>query len=1220
MSVMIGLLGLTILVAGNSGEPLTNGRLRPIEQAWDYTAAMRGVAQKGQGKSGVVIHVGDSIAYSNPYGQWARTGKGKTEEDREALAWMHSGSDDETDGWFLARFDHPDGGRSHTAAGGLRVDELLAGGKSNLPSLESMLKAYRPQAVVLMIGTNDATRGQALDKFLDPFTRCIDLILKQGVVPIVSTIPPVHSRIELSRSYNEAIRDLARRRSLPLIDFEREILQRRPNDWNGTLLGLNDVHPTLERNGVSPASEPTQANLRESGYLLRGWLSVQKIKEVKHRVFDAKVAAVIPKPKRTPPSGKQLRLPVTRDTWFSEVGAEADGNNGGSSKLKLKSYQEMALLDIDPTALRGQTILEATLHVRLAAEPVLKRVTVSSFSVPWVEGTSTSYEPRNGTSSFRHRAHPDIPWTLDGGDLCRVMLGQGGTLWKTADASTPDSSRWQEIPIDPAVASARVDGLSQGFLIFDDTGSEWTRDGEKYMSIPMPNRFISSRESGPDSAPYVTVILGPQDATPPTAPTQLETKIDGLAAGDAEISWRSPADQGLAGTLGFLVSIDGKPVPQSIVPLAASPAGRVRMRLRDLKIKPGREVSVAIRAVDGAGNVGPPLSSRIQVSAKKVAVLAGSTPPFPDGKGIALPGIGGAKIAIIDELDKVDSSTGAMIPPQPEGYLAANHLWNAGEKRIRLHAARNEFVSFQVLILEGKARPALRFSGRGSEKLNATFGRYIPVNSRIGPLSDPIVPLDGPDDIETAKSQSIHVELYVPHDVPPGDLDGILTLSDSDQTLSIAVWLHVWDFTLPDSLSFLPEMNCYGLPANERDYYRLAHRHRTVLNRVPYSQRGEITEGCAPIWDDQRLEFDWSAWDRRFGPYLDGTAFADLPRKGVPIECFYLPLNENWPTPIEPNYNGDYWADRAFTPQYRGRFVAASRQFAGHIKKQGWSEPLFHAFLNGKNDFKRNGWSRGSSPWLLDEPANFQDFWALRYFASAFHEGVRQAGSSSSKLVFRADVSRPQWQRNTLDGLLDYNVVGGAMRPYRRIVMDRKEADGQIVVEYGSANPVEESNMQAVGWSLDSWSLGSDGVLPWQTIGQAESWNKGDPLSLFYPPRKGKEPVPSVRLKAFRRGQQDVEYLTLLSIATGEPRWAIGERVREALDLVAVRGTSNPAGGAEDAGLLRYKSLRPQDAWALRMRVGEAISGLHPVAKRRLVEMRPPPRDPSLLSPQEVGK
>ena len=37
-----------------------------------------------------------------------------------------------------------------------------------------------------------------------------------------------------------------------------------------------------------------------------------------------------------------LRLPITRDTWFSAYGNEADANLGGASRMKLKSIQEMS--------------------------------------------------------------------------------------------------------------------------------------------------------------------------------------------------------------------------------------------------------------------------------------------------------------------------------------------------------------------------------------------------------------------------------------------------------------------------------------------------------------------------------------------------------------------------------------------------------------------------------------------------------------------------------------------------------------------------------------------------------------------------------------------------------------------------------------------------------------------------------------------------------------
>src|SRR5271157_6653838 len=100
---------------------------------------------------------------------------------------------------------------------------------------------------------------------------------------------------------------------------------------------------------------------------------------------------------------------------------------------------------------------------------------------------------------------------------------------------------------------------------------------------------------------------------------------------------------------------------------------------------------------------------------------------------------------------------------------------------------------------------------------------------------------------------------------------------------------------------------------------------------------------------------------------------------------------------MEGNYNGSYWADQAFPESYRRAFVSASRQIAEHLQARGWTDTLFHGFLNNKNNFKANGWLRGSSPWLLAEPANFQDYWALRYFAQAFHEESTRPGQGQGK-------------------------------------------------------------------------------------------------------------------------------------------------------------------------------------------------------------------------------
>lgn len=949
-----------------------------------------------------------------------------------------------------------------------------------------------------------------------------------------------------------------------------------------------------------------------------------QVERVRFRIAGYLACCLLSAPPVRAGEGQELRLPVVRDTWFSAVGEEADCNLGGASRLKVKSIQEMSLVDLDPAPLKGHVVRKAALHFRLAGDEILKRVTVGSFSSDWVEGTADRYQPQAGSSTFHHQKHPSVPWAQAGSDLTAVMLGQGGSLWASYDAVPPDAQGWQAVPVDPKIVAARIADISYGFLVFDDTGTEWTRKGEEFILRLFPNRFVHSRQSRPDSAPYFTVTLGPADTDPPAEPEELGGDAKALPAGEADVSWRTPYDRGEAGTMGFFVEVDGRQVPRYLVPAAGRPGERISMRLRDLRLSPGATVTVSVRAVDGAGNIGPEARRTVRVSARRAPQLPEPAPKLERDSG-PLPSLSQVRVAIVDTLDKVHPVSRELIPKHAPQYLAANHLWNASQKRIRLFAARNEFVDFQV-VLAGQPRSlraSLDFAEQGSKPAVA-WGRYWNVSSKDGPMPDPIVPLEALADepqqnaaVRELRLTSLLCEIYVPHDARPGAHPGTLRLRMDDQALELEVVLEVWDFTLPDFLSFLPEMNCYGLPDSEREYYRLAHAHRTVVNRVPYSQNGTVADGCAPPWDGQRL--DWSAWDRRFGPYFDGSAFADLPRRNVPIECFYLPLHENWPTKIRDAYNGGYWADRAFGPGYREAFVEVSRQMVAHLAERGWRETIFQGFLNNKIDFKRNGWSRGSSPWLFDEPANFQDYWALRYFGEAFHEGVVEAqgsGPQGPKACFRADISRPEWQRDTLDRVLDYCVVNaGSLRRYNRLVIDRKEHLGQIVLDYGSTNAIEQSNMQPVGWCLDSWCLGSDGVIPWQTIGNEQSWKEADPLALFYPGQLvgSDHPIPSVRLKAYRRGQQDVEYLTLLGQVLKEPRWAIGESVRAELGLKARRRGTGAAG--EDAGIVEYADLMPEKAWAVRVRVGRAISALHPAPKRKLVDLRTPPRSRTPDSP-----
>jgi hypothetical protein len=251
------------------------------QEDWDYAGPMKKAAARFSGHEGVVIHVGGSMTIANPYTTWPRSGKGKTAEDQAILAWMHLDKKDKTDGWWLCRTE-VEHYRAYTSESGLKSAMLFAGGARGLPTLEKMLEEYKPRMVTIECGIYDVEDGVPLDDYRKNMARALDLILDRGAIPIPNTIPPFKAQMERTRQFNVALRALAKERGVPVIDLEREILTRRPDDWFGTL--VDRIHLTA---GKAGGAEPTEENLRRSGYLLRGWLTVKKIAEVKQRVIDA---------------------------------------------------------------------------------------------------------------------------------------------------------------------------------------------------------------------------------------------------------------------------------------------------------------------------------------------------------------------------------------------------------------------------------------------------------------------------------------------------------------------------------------------------------------------------------------------------------------------------------------------------------------------------------------------------------------------------------------------------------------------------------------------------------------------------------------------------------------------------------------------------------------------------------------------------------------------
>jgi lysophospholipase L1-like esterase len=283
---MIGIVG-AILLSGASlllpvAEAPDEGALKAAE-GYDYAAAAKKVTAKFKGKPGVFLHLGDSITYANQNTAWARGGSDQSAAVKEFLKWTHVGKRDDSDGWYLASIDVP-GNRSHTAASGMRADEFLKGGKGGLPSQAEIIKKYNPQMALYMLGTNDISAGRPTDKYIADVEKALDALLDNGTVVILSTLPPYRGKGKQVEEYNTALRELAKKKQLPLLDLFAEMKARAGDDMEKVYLMNDGVHLS----GESPAGPASEENLKKCGYLLRCYLAVHKGMEVKAKVFDAK--------------------------------------------------------------------------------------------------------------------------------------------------------------------------------------------------------------------------------------------------------------------------------------------------------------------------------------------------------------------------------------------------------------------------------------------------------------------------------------------------------------------------------------------------------------------------------------------------------------------------------------------------------------------------------------------------------------------------------------------------------------------------------------------------------------------------------------------------------------------------------------------------------------------------------------------------------------------
>jgi lysophospholipase L1-like esterase len=190
------------------------------EDAPEWVEPMREVHARFRGTAGTLALFGDSISVSQAFWSPLR-GEPQGMTPRAAAAHQRVQAYLQPECWSEWR------GAEHGNEGGMTI-------RWAHENVDAWLKKLNPESAVVMFGSNDL--GQlAADEYEQKTADVVDRCLANGTIVLLTTPPPRSGMLDKSKQFAEAVRRVAREKRVPLIDYQAEILRRRPDDWDGSL-------------------------------------------------------------------------------------------------------------------------------------------------------------------------------------------------------------------------------------------------------------------------------------------------------------------------------------------------------------------------------------------------------------------------------------------------------------------------------------------------------------------------------------------------------------------------------------------------------------------------------------------------------------------------------------------------------------------------------------------------------------------------------------------------------------------------------------------------------------------------------------------------------------------------------------------------------------------------------------------------------------------------
>jgi lysophospholipase L1-like esterase len=334
-------------------------------------------------------------------------------------------------------------------------------------NVDTWLKELNPEAAVIMFGSNDLgqlDRKEYEQKTADVVDRC----LQNGTIVLLTTPPPRSGLLEQSKEFADAVRRVAKEKRVPLIDYQAEILKRRPDDWDGASPRFKDSKgseydvPTLIcRDGVHPSNprahqDYSPDSLTKNGFALRNYLTLMSYADVVRQTLSIDESA--------------LRKAVT---FYASFDAEVRGDRGGGDlalQTRFNREKEKSEFDFE----KG---FDAKIF-RIARDKGIHGGALEA----------TDVLPRNGRIYFPAK-----------GNIAFKKGGWGGavSLWCNTDPSTMLKTRF----CDPIQITHKGAGNGGLWFDFNDAKPRDLRHGA-FPAVPEGSKAIA--ESDP-KAPLVRV-------------------------------------------------------------------------------------------------------------------------------------------------------------------------------------------------------------------------------------------------------------------------------------------------------------------------------------------------------------------------------------------------------------------------------------------------------------------------------------------------------------------------------------------------------------------------------------------------------------------------------------------------------------------------------------------------------------------------------------------